>query len=60
MDSNILCPFVSVRMRFKSVRHAVNAFRVSSSDARFVRSFPLASFEHVQNFERTPADNDVR
>ena len=26
--SKILCPFVSVRMRFLSVRHAVNAFRV--------------------------------
>ena len=27
-DSKIACPFVSVRMRFLSVRHAVNAFRV--------------------------------
>ena len=27
-DSKILCPFVSVRMRFLSVPHAVNAFRV--------------------------------
>ena len=27
-DSKILCPFVSVRMRFLSVRHAVNAFCV--------------------------------
>ena len=27
-DSNILCPFVSVRMRFLSVRHAVDAFLV--------------------------------
>ena len=26
---------------------------------RFVRSFPLASFRHVQNFERTPPDKDV-
>ena len=28
MDSKILCPFVSVRMRFLSFRHAVNAIRV--------------------------------
>ena len=27
-DSKILCPFVSVRVRFLSVPHAVNAFRV--------------------------------
>ena len=27
-DNKILCPFVSVRMRFLSVPHAVNAFRV--------------------------------
>ena len=27
-DNKILCPFVSVRMRFLSVRHAVNAFHV--------------------------------
>ena len=27
-DSKILCPFLSVRMRFLSVPHAVNAFRV--------------------------------
>ena len=27
-DSNIICPFVSVGMRFLSVPHAVNAFRV--------------------------------
>ena len=27
-DSKILCPFVSVRMRFLSVPHAVNALRV--------------------------------
>ena len=27
-DSKILCPFVSVCMRFLSVPHAVNAFRV--------------------------------
>ena len=27
-DSKILCPFVSVRMRFLSVPRAVNAFRV--------------------------------
>ena len=52
-DSKILCPFVSVHMRFLSVPHAVNAFR-------FVRSYPLASFGHVQNFERTPTDKDVR
>ena len=28
MDSKILCPFMSVPMRFLSVPHAVNAFRV--------------------------------
>ena len=27
-DGKILCPFVSVRMRFLSVPRAVNAFRV--------------------------------
>ena len=27
-DSKILCPFLSVHMRFLSVPHAVNAFRV--------------------------------
>ena len=27
-DSKILCPFVSVRMRFLSVPHAVNVFRI--------------------------------
>ena len=27
-DSRILCPFMSVRMRFLSVCHAVHAFRV--------------------------------
>ena len=26
---------------------------------RFVRSYPLASFGHVQNFERTPPDKYV-
>ena len=31
-----------------------------SGDVLFVRSYPLASFEHVQNFERTPPDKDVR
>ena len=34
--------------------------RSVSGDVRFVRSYPLASFEHVQNFERTPPDKDVR
>ena len=33
--------------------------RSVSGDVRFVRSYPLASFEHVQNFERTPPDKDV-
>ena len=32
--------------------------RSVSGDVRFVRSYPLASFEHVQNFERTPPDKD--
>ena len=31
-----------------------------SGDVRFVRSYQLASFGHVQNFERTPPDKDVR
>ena len=30
--------------------------RPVSGDIRFVRSYPLASFGHVQNFERTPRD----
>ena len=34
--------------------------RSVSGDVRFVRSYPLASFGHVQNFERTPPDKDVR
>ena len=34
--------------------------RSVSGDVRFVRSHPLASFEHVKNFERTPPDKDVR
>ena len=28
-DSKILCPFESIHMRFLSVPHVVNAFRVS-------------------------------
>ena len=31
-----------------------------SGDIGFVRSYPLASFGHVQNFERTPPDKYVR
>ena len=27
---------------------------------RFIRSYPLTSFGHIQNFERTPPDKDVR
>ena len=57
-DSKILSPFVSVGMPFLSVSHAVNAFRVRCCP--FSRSYPLASFGHVQNFERTPPDKDVR
>ena len=34
--------------------------RSVSGDIRFARSYPLASFGHVQNFERTPPDKDVR
>ena len=34
--------------------------RSVSGDIRFVRSYPLASFGHVQNFEQTPPDKDVR
>ena len=29
-------------------------------DIRFVRSYPLASFGHVQSFEQTPSDKYVR
>ena len=49
-DNKILIPFVTVRMRFLSVPHAVNVFHV--------RWYPfcLASFGHVQNFKRTPSD----
>ena len=43
----VTCPFLMRRMR------------PLSGDIRFVRSFPLASFGHVQNFERTPPDNYV-
>ena len=45
-------------MRFLSVPHAMNAF--VSGDIRFVGSYLLASFGHVQNFEQTPPDKDVR
>ena len=31
-----------------------------SGDVRFVRSYPLASFGHVENYERTLQDKDVR
>ena len=34
--------------------------RPVSGDIRFVRFYPLASFGHVQNFERTPPDKYVR
>ena len=34
--------------------------RSASVDIHFVRSYSVASFEHVQNFERTPPDKDVR
>ena len=34
--------------------------RSVSGDIRFVRSYPLASFGHVQNFKRTPPDKDVQ
>ena len=34
--------------------------RSVSGDVRFVRSYPLASFEHVQDYERTPPDKDIR
>ena len=33
--------------------------RSMSGNIRFVRSYPLVSFGHVQNFERTPSDKDV-
>ena len=53
-DSKTLCPFVSVYMRFLSVPHAENALRQFSA-----RPYPLASFEHVQNFERAPSDKNA-
>ena len=56
-DRKILCPFVSVCMRFLSVPHAVNAV---SGDIRFARSYPFASFGHVQNFEWRPPDKNER
>ena len=34
--------------------------RSVSDNVRFVRSYLLASFGHVQNFERTPPDKDFR
>ena len=34
--------------------------RSVSGDIRFVRSYPLASFGHAQNFERTPPGKYVR
>ena len=34
--------------------------RSVSGDIRFALSYPLASFGHVQNFERTPPDKYVR
>ena len=34
--------------------------RPLSGDIPFVRSYPLASFGHVQNFEQTPPDKYVR
>ena len=33
--------------------------RSVSGDICFVRSYPLSSFGHVQNFERTQPDKDV-
>ena len=51
-DSKILCSFVSARMRFLSVLHALNVY--------CVRSYLLASFGHVQNFARTPPDKYAR
>ena len=33
--------------------------RSVSGDIRFVRSYPLASFGHVQNFERSPPDKYI-
>ena len=34
--------------------------RSVSGDIRFVWSFPLATFGHVQNFEPTPPDKYIR
>ena len=38
----------------------MSRMRSVSGDIRFVRSYPLASFGNVQNFERTPPDKYVR
>ena len=34
--------------------------RSVSGNIRFIRSYPLASFKQVQNFDRTPPDKYVR
>ena len=47
----LACVFCSFLMRL---------MRSLSGDIPFVRSYPLASLGHVQNFERTPPDKDVR
>ena len=57
-DSKILCPFVSINMRFLSVPHAVNASHVRKYPFCLVLS--VESFGHVQNFKRTPPDKEVR
>ena len=57
-DSKIFCPFVSVCMR--SNPFLMRRMRPVSGDIRFVPSYPLVSFGHVQNFERTPPDKYVR
>ena len=54
-DNKILCRFACVSCPFH-----MRWMRSMSGDIRFVRSYPLASFRHVQNFERTPPDKYVR
>ena len=56
-DGKIICPSVSVHMRFLSVPRA--RMRSVSGHIRFVRCYPLASFGHVQNFDRPPPGKDV-
>ena len=50
-----LCPFTCVSCQF-----FVWWMCSASGNIRFVWSYPLASFGHVQNFEQTSPDKDVQ